>query len=132
MPFFKLMQYVTYKASWESVPVLTTKEWYSPKFATDAAVIIRQGHIRACSCAMPVVTLATPITMEQLILEIGCGTICSTTARLGSMRQSGTTFWIPQVRSMIKDLTELNTKVAINRFINLQIYDLPDFLNGKN
>ncbi|AFU59041.1 hypothetical protein Ngar_c21100 [Candidatus Nitrososphaera gargensis Ga9.2] len=71
MPFFKLMQYVTYKASWESVPVLTTKEWYSSKFATDAAVIIRQGHIRACSCVMPVVTLATLTTMEQSILEIG-------------------------------------------------------------
>jgi len=31
MPFYRLTQYITYKASWEGIPVLTTKEWYSSK-----------------------------------------------------------------------------------------------------
>lgn len=29
MPFYKLTQYITYKANWDNIPVLTTKEWYS-------------------------------------------------------------------------------------------------------
>ncbi|AFU59386.1 putative transposase, IS605 OrfB family [Candidatus Nitrososphaera gargensis Ga9.2] len=31
MPFYRLAQYITYKASWEDIPVITTKEWYSSK-----------------------------------------------------------------------------------------------------
>lgn len=31
MPFYRLTQYITYKANWEGIPVLTTKEWYSSK-----------------------------------------------------------------------------------------------------
>jgi len=31
MPFYRLTQYITYKASWEGIAVLTTKEWYSSK-----------------------------------------------------------------------------------------------------
>jgi IS605 OrfB family transposase len=31
MPFYKLTPYITYKAGWEEVLVLTTKEWYSSK-----------------------------------------------------------------------------------------------------
>lgn len=31
MPFYKLTQYITYKANWEGIPVFTTKEWYSSK-----------------------------------------------------------------------------------------------------
>lgn len=29
MPFYKLKQFITYKANWEGIPVLETKEWYS-------------------------------------------------------------------------------------------------------
>lgn len=29
MPFYRLTQYITYKACWEKIPVLTTKEWYT-------------------------------------------------------------------------------------------------------
>jgi len=31
MPFYRLTQYITYKASWEGIPILSTKEWYSSK-----------------------------------------------------------------------------------------------------
>jgi len=31
MPFYRLTQYIIYKASWEGIRVLTTKEWYSSK-----------------------------------------------------------------------------------------------------
>ena len=31
MPYYRLTQFVTYKASWEGVHVLTTREWYSSK-----------------------------------------------------------------------------------------------------
>jgi putative transposase len=31
MPFYRLTQYITYKANWEGIPVLITKEWYSSK-----------------------------------------------------------------------------------------------------
>ncbi len=31
MPFYRLTQYIIYKACWEKIPVITTKEWYSSK-----------------------------------------------------------------------------------------------------
>lgn len=31
MPFYRLKQFITYKANWEGIPVLETKEWYSSK-----------------------------------------------------------------------------------------------------
>ncbi len=76
MPFFYWLTqytYITYKAKLgRNTPLLTAKEWYSSKSsATGAEVTTPVAHIRACSCVMPVVTLATPITMEQLIPETG-------------------------------------------------------------
>jgi len=31
MPFYRLTKYVTYKANWLGIPVLSTKEWYSSR-----------------------------------------------------------------------------------------------------
>ena len=31
MPFYRLTQYITYKANWEGIPVVMTKEWYTSK-----------------------------------------------------------------------------------------------------
>jgi putative transposase len=53
MPFYKLTELITYKANWEGIPVLTTKEWYSSKTcskcSSDNTTRPYQGLFR-CNC----------------------------------------------------------------------------------
>jgi IS605 OrfB family transposase len=54
MPFYKLTQYITYKANWQGIPVLTTKEWYSSKTCSkcnsDKTTRPYQGLFRCKGC----------------------------------------------------------------------------------
>jgi putative transposase len=54
MPFYRLTQFITYKANWEGIPVLTTKEWYSSKTCSrcnsDNTTRPYQGLFKCCSC----------------------------------------------------------------------------------
>jgi putative transposase len=53
MPFYKLTELITYKANWQGIPVLTTKEWYSSKTCSkcnsDNTTRPYQGLFR-CNC----------------------------------------------------------------------------------
>jgi putative transposase len=54
MPFYRLTQFITYKANWEGIPVLTTKEWYSSKTCSrcnsDNTTRPYQGLFKCRSC----------------------------------------------------------------------------------
>jgi putative transposase len=54
MPFYKLTELITYKANWEGIPVLTTREWYSSKTCSkcnsDNTARPYQGLFKCHSC----------------------------------------------------------------------------------
>lgn len=54
MPYYKLTQYITYKANWEGIPIVITKEWYSSKMcskcSSDYTTRPYQGLFRCHDC----------------------------------------------------------------------------------